>query len=248
MSVNGDAAEQVVRLGFEGFEVVIKLAGSGAKHIAAMLYAILKEQKQTKGKARLNTMLKTGKPLKIFAVKQEDLKFFSEKARKYGILYCALVDKNPDGIVDILVKEEDASRINRIVERFKITTVDTLKITTERTKINEKQEEKTQNVKSEEVIRKENAENFKLAKTEKSPLLEQSSIISEMQDGVSKSKEKPSVRKELAKLEIQAEKNYKQKIKTRDNSKITNFDEILNNLNAPLKKTKRRGKNLLERK
>lgn len=65
MSVSGDASEQVVRLSLEGFEVLAKLTGSGAKNIAAMLYTIMKDNKQTKGKTRLNNMLKAGKPLKI---------------------------------------------------------------------------------------------------------------------------------------------------------------------------------------
>ena len=49
MSVSGDASEQVVRLSLEGFEVLAKLTGSGAKNIAAMLYTIMKDNKQTKG-------------------------------------------------------------------------------------------------------------------------------------------------------------------------------------------------------
>ena len=64
MSVSGDSAEQVVRLSLEGFEVIAKLTGSGAKNIAALLYTIMKDQKQTKGKTRINNMLKSGKSLK----------------------------------------------------------------------------------------------------------------------------------------------------------------------------------------
>lgn len=248
MSVNGDVAEQVVRLSLEGLEIAVKLTGSGVKNIAVMLYAILNEQKRTKGKARLTTMLKTGKPLKIFTLKQEDLKAFSEKAKKYGILYCALVDKNSDGIVDILVKEEDAPRINRIIERFKITTVDTVKITTEGTKTNEKQEEKSQAATNKDFITKDTTkENFKSAKTEKIPLSEHSSRTLEMQDGVAKRENKPSISKELAKLKVEAMEKYKQKSKTKDNSRISNIDEILKKfVDAPLKKNNRKGKNLLE--
>ena len=127
MSVSGDSAEQVVRLSLEGFEVIAKLTGSGAKNIAALLYTIMKDQKQTKGKTRINNMLKSGKSLKIFSVKQEDLKTFTQEAKRYGILYTALVDrkhKNIDGMVDIMVRDEDAPRINRIVERFKLITID----------------------------------------------------------------------------------------------------------------------------
>ena len=41
MSVSGAASEQVVRLSLEGFEVLDKLTGSGAKNVAAMLYTCL---------------------------------------------------------------------------------------------------------------------------------------------------------------------------------------------------------------
>ncbi len=38
---SGDAAEQVVRMSLEGAEVAVKLAGTGAKHLAILLYSIL---------------------------------------------------------------------------------------------------------------------------------------------------------------------------------------------------------------
>ena len=53
MNTSGDAAEQIVRMSLEGFEVAAKITGAGAKNIAVLLYAILKEEKKTKGKARL---------------------------------------------------------------------------------------------------------------------------------------------------------------------------------------------------
>lgn len=137
MSVNGDVSEQVVRLSLEGFEVLARLTGSGAKNVAAMIYTIMKDKKQTKGKINLNNMIRTGKPLKIFTVSKDDLKTFAREAKNYGISYCALIhgkNKDIDGMVDVMVKDEDASRINRIVERFKLTTTDTAKLDTVITK------------------------------------------------------------------------------------------------------------------
>ena len=40
---SGDAAEQVVRISLEGTEVALKLTGSAAKNIAAMLYDVWKK-------------------------------------------------------------------------------------------------------------------------------------------------------------------------------------------------------------
>ena len=125
MSYQGDAAEQVVRMSLETGEVAVKLAGTGAKQLAILLYAILREQKKTKGKTRLTNMLRSGKELKVFAVKDTDLQLFCREAKKYGVLYCVLKDRDAtDGITDIMVRAEDASKINRIIERFGLATVD----------------------------------------------------------------------------------------------------------------------------
>ena len=125
MSYSGDAAEQVVRMSLEGAEVAAKITGAGAKQVAVLLYAILREQKKTKGKTRLTNMLRSGKELKVFAVKDTDLKQFCEASKKYGVLYCVLKDRNADdGITDVMVRAEDASKINRIFERFQLATVD----------------------------------------------------------------------------------------------------------------------------
>ena len=52
MNTSGDAAEQIVRLSLEGTEVALKLTGSAAKNIAAMIYTILKNRDKNKTKER----------------------------------------------------------------------------------------------------------------------------------------------------------------------------------------------------
>ena len=116
MNTGGEAAEQIVRMSLEGFEVAAKITGAGAKNIAILLYSILKEEKKTKGKARLTSMLRSGKELKVFSIPQKDLKKFTEQAKRYGVLYCVLRDKNTKGEnapVDIIARAEDASKIQR---------------------------------------------------------------------------------------------------------------------------------------
>ena len=125
MSYSGEAAEQVVRMSLETGEVAVKLAGAGAKELAVLLYAILKDQKKTKGKTRLSNMLKSGKELKVFAIKDDELTKFCSEAKKYGVLYTILKDRDAsDGLTDIMVRAEDAAKINRIFDRFKLATVD----------------------------------------------------------------------------------------------------------------------------
>lgn len=125
MNTSAEAADQIVRLALNGVEVAAKITGTGAKELAVLLYAILKDQQKTSGKTRLSSMLKSGKELKVFAVKADDLERFCKEAKKYGVLYCVLRDKNAkDGLTDVMVRAEDASKINRIFERFKLATVD----------------------------------------------------------------------------------------------------------------------------
>lgn len=73
MNTSGEAADQVVRMTLNGVEVAAKLSGAAAKQVAVMLYAILKDQKRTKGKMRLSSMLRSGKELRVFAVQDKDL-------------------------------------------------------------------------------------------------------------------------------------------------------------------------------
>ena len=127
MNPGGDAAEQVVRLSLEGVEVAAKISGAGAKNIALLLYATLKQEQKTKGKARLTSMLKSGKELKVYTITQKDLPKFSQEAKRYGVLYCVLKDKSnkdQNAAVDVIARAEDASKIQRITERFKLATVD----------------------------------------------------------------------------------------------------------------------------
>ena len=132
MSYSGDAAEQIVRMSLEGAEVAAKITGAGAKEIALLLYAVLKDQKKTKGKTRLTNMLRSGKELKVFAVQDKDLTKFCREAKKYGVLYCVLKDRDAsDGITDVMVRAEDASKVNRIFERFQLTTVDMASVRSE---------------------------------------------------------------------------------------------------------------------
>lgn len=233
MNTGGEAAEQIVRMSLEGFEVAAKITGAGAKNIAILLYSILKEEKKTKGKARLTSMLRSGKELKVFTVKNGDLKKFTQEAKKYGVLYCVLTDrknKDPNAEVDVIARAEDASKISRIVERFNLASVDTASIVTEAEKSKDAKDgqpepdigvqEKAEKDKlldelmGKPVQKEENAPNPSVAKTEKShqsePTSEQPKKSAE---GATMTKEKPSVREELRKIK-ESRKEQKAEINT----------------------------------
>ena len=137
MSANGEAAEQVTRILLEGTEVLLRLSGKGAERAAVLVYTTLRQQEKTKGAARLSSMLRSGKPLKVYTFEEKDLPKFKEVAKQYGVLYTILKEKDKTGgVFDVLVRADDENKINRIIERFDLTKLDTssLKVELEKEK------------------------------------------------------------------------------------------------------------------
>ena len=80
MNLGSDPADQIVRYSLEGTEVALKLSGLAAKNFALFVYAVLKDQKKTRGKTRLVRMLKEQRPFKFFQIPQEALREFAKEA------------------------------------------------------------------------------------------------------------------------------------------------------------------------
>lgn len=238
MNTSSDAAEQVIRIYLEGAEVALKISGVAAKNVAAAIYAISQDKTKTKGKMRLTNMIKTGKELKIFSIEKQDLKTFAKEAKRYGVLYCVLMNKlnkNPDGMVDIMVRAEDASKINRIVERFGLNTLESAKAQKqieEKIKQNSKSEldkdikEKSpedllvEDLLSKPVQKEENEISPSISKTEENSPSENSLKSKDNSEGMVKNEEKPSVRKELKDIaQEQKEKETKESKSKEEKSK-----------------------------
>lgn len=204
MNHGGDVAEQMVRMSLEGIEVAAKITGAGAKNLAIILAAVLKEEEKTKGKARLTNMIKSGKELTVFSLPQSDLKKFAQEAKKYGVLYCVVkstYQKEGKAVIDIITRSEDAPKINRIVERFRLASVDKNKI------VSEVEKDVATNKGGETIKNDEAAVNDLLdevllqdpgrARTERSPLSEPDSKGMECSPEASKHQQKRSVRSKL---------------------------------------------------
>lgn len=235
MNSSGDVAESIIRMSLNGLEVAAKISGSGAKNISVLLYTILKDQKQTKGKTKLINMLKSGKELKVFSLRKEDLKTFTEESKRYGVLFSALIDRKSnshDGMVDIMVKAEDASKINRIVERFNLSSYDTASIKSEieKTKnsvdkgivVKDIEDRMADNILSKPLSKDEKEiTNPNIAKTEKSPLSEPLyKNKKSIKEGTKF--QKPSVREELEKIKsnLKMESNLVKNSKEVENKKV----------------------------
>lgn len=255
MNSSSDAAESIVRMSLQGTEFALKITGSLTKNCIAGLYALSKDQKKSKGKTTLNKMLKSGKELKIFTIKKEDLELFQKEAKRYGVLFTALFDKkHPDGKVDIMCRAEDAAKINRIVNRFKLSSYDEVSIKSEIMKTRDGKEANEKGVEtknlddlvddilSKPIQKEENTmSNPELAKTEKSPLSEHSSTNKSNTEVGANSTKKPSVKEEIKNIKEEQKQKVeleKSELKKDVSNKETKHEQPKNKK----KKSKERGK------
>ena len=117
MNTGGDAAERLVRDSLMITEEAVKLAGLGAKNLAAILVALAKEEEKTHGPTRLTRLLRSGEELKLLPIKSEDLRQFRQLAKEYGVLFCPIKNKSLDnGLNDILFPASAAASVNRVLE------------------------------------------------------------------------------------------------------------------------------------
>ena len=119
MNTGGDAAERLVRDSLMLTEEAVKLAGLGAKNLAALLVALAKEEEKTHGPTHLTRLLRSGEELKLLPIKSEDLRQFRQLAKEYGVLFCPIKNKSMDnGLNDILFPASAAASVNRVLEHM----------------------------------------------------------------------------------------------------------------------------------
>ena len=119
MSNGSDAADQMTRQAIQISESAVKLTALGAKNLAALCLALAKENQKLAGKSNMTRLLREGKELRVFDVKERDLATFSKAAKQYGVLFSTIKDSRDElGNVDVLARADDVSKINRILERM----------------------------------------------------------------------------------------------------------------------------------
>lgn len=111
-------AEMIVQFALQGMTYALRLSGTAAKNIAAMIAALAKQPDKSPGATRMKALLQSGEPLDYYTVPADKMQEFAEMSKKYGIQYC--VAMNQDGAYDLIVKKSDSSRINRISEMLGI--------------------------------------------------------------------------------------------------------------------------------
>lgn len=120
MNLGSDPADLIVRYTLEGTEVALKLSGLAAKNFALFVYAVLKDQKKTRGKTRLVRMLKEQRPFKFFKIPQESLRDFAKEARAHGLLYVPIRNKHQQGEIELVVFADDAAKVQRVLDNLNL--------------------------------------------------------------------------------------------------------------------------------
>ena len=109
----------------EGTEYALRLSGTAAKNFAIFVAAVLRDQKKTRGKTNLTRLLREGKPLKFFSVSADRMREFAQEAKRHGLLFVPMRDRNDPNHIEIAIWADDAAKVERIIERMQLDVVET---------------------------------------------------------------------------------------------------------------------------
>lgn len=117
MDVSGDVADLMVKESIQLTEASIKMMAEGSKNLAAFLLALARDSKKLSGKTSMARLLREGKSLKVFRLKESDLEEFKKYAKK-NVLFAAVKDSRAeDGMVDLITNVDFVSQVNLFMER-----------------------------------------------------------------------------------------------------------------------------------
>ena len=121
MNSGTETGDMIVRLAMQGSVFFLKITGQAAASVLSFIAAAVKENAKSSGRMKLKNLLETGSELKVFTVQGEDnFKEFLKEAKRYGMLFSVVkrsAEDKENGIYDIMVRTEDASKLNRIIEK-----------------------------------------------------------------------------------------------------------------------------------
>lgn len=121
MTQSGEVADLMVKETIQVTEEAAKLAALGAKNLAAIVMALLKEDNKTHGMTSMAKLIKSEKPLSILQISKEDLPKFKKEAKKYGVLFTAISDKTgKSDFVDIVARQDDVPQLNHIIDKLEL--------------------------------------------------------------------------------------------------------------------------------
>ena len=115
----GEAADQFVRMALSGTEIMLRLGGSALKNLLAITMALARENKKVYGKISLAKMLKQTRDIRVFSMTKAQYEAFKKQAKKYGILFSAIGDKDAKSkTFDLILPVTELDRANMVFERI----------------------------------------------------------------------------------------------------------------------------------
>ena len=122
MSQEIQEAVQIIRVAYDGIEIALKV-GSGSieelKKAIEFIKGVLDYEK-TLGKTSMKKLLMKGGDLQVLQFDSNDIKKVEKYAKKYGILYSILPDKNKDGLSELIFHSEAVPRANVLLQKMGI--------------------------------------------------------------------------------------------------------------------------------
>lgn len=117
MDVSGDVADLMVKESIQLTEASIKLLAGGSRDLTAFLLALARDNKKLVGKTGMNRLLREGKELKVFQLRESDLAEFAKYA-KNNVLFAVIKDqRRTDGLVDLVTNIDFVGQVNLFMER-----------------------------------------------------------------------------------------------------------------------------------
>ncbi len=116
MDVSGEVADLMVKESIQITEESVKLLAAGAKNLTAFLLALAQDNKKLSGKTNMARLLREGKELKVFSIRESDLTDFKSFAKK-NVLYSVVKDKGAgNGMVNLITNVDYVSQVNHFME------------------------------------------------------------------------------------------------------------------------------------
>ena len=94
MSESSQAAEQIIKMTLDGTEYAVRIAGSIGTELAKKLSDAMRSSRPSRGRNRLKELLRSGKELSLFSIQNRDVNRFAKEARRYGITFSMVKDRN----------------------------------------------------------------------------------------------------------------------------------------------------------
>lgn len=116
MDVSGEVADLMVKESIQITEETVKLLAAGSKDLTAFLLALAQDNRKLSGKTNMTRLLRDGKELKVFHIREKDLEDFRKYA-KQSVLYAVIKDsRSEDGMVDLITNVDYISQVNHFLQ------------------------------------------------------------------------------------------------------------------------------------